>query len=240
MKTIKVLIVEDEWIVSEEIKEVLESKGFQVIGQAEDDVTAIELMNENPADIILMDIQIEGSCDGIELADKIQKTHSCAIIFLTANAKEQQVERAKQVKPAAYIVKPFQEKNLEMAIEMAFNNMSEAEEKSKEESYIISDHIFIRDNSRFRRIALDKIHFVKATGSYIEIVTEDSKYTLAVNLKSFESRLSDTRFLRIHRSHLINLNQIEEYDGGRVFIGGEALSIGNSYKNDFLRHIKFL
>ena len=239
MKTIKVLIVEDEWIVSEEIKEVLESKGFLVVGQAEDE-SALELMNENPADIILMDIQIEGSCDGIELADKIQKSHNCAIIFLTANAEIQLVTRAKEVKPAAYIVKPFQEKNLEMAIEMAFNNMSDTDEKTKEESYIISDHIFIRDNSRFKRIALDKIHFVKAIGSYIEIITEDSKYTLAVNLKSFESRLSDTRFIRIHRSHLINLNQIEEYDGGRVFIGGEALPIGNSYKTDFLRHIKFL
>lgn len=240
MRTIKVLIVEDEWIVSEEIKEVLESKGFVVVGQAEDEETAIAIMQDNPADIILMDIKIAGPVDGIELADKIQKSFKCAIIFLTANAKEDLVNRAKQVKPSAYIVKPFQEKNLEMAIEMAFNNMADGEEKSKEESYIISDHIFIRDNGRFKRIALEKIHFVNAIGSYIEIVTEDSKYTLAVNLKSFESRLADTRFLRIHRSHLINLNQIEEYDGGRVFIGGEALPIGNSYKNDFLRHIKFL
>ncbi|MGB3466218.1 MAG: response regulator [Cyclobacteriaceae bacterium] len=240
MDIIKVMIVEDEWIVSEEIKEVLEYKGFEVVGQAEDGDSAIKLMNANPADIVLMDIQIGGPYDGIELAERIKKKHACAIIFLTANAKEHHVERAKQIKPAAYIIKPFQEKNLEMAIEMAINNRSEKDTTPKAESYIISDHIFIRDSGRYKRIALEQIYYVNAVGSYIEIITKDQKLTLAVNLKAFEARLSDSRFLRIHRSHLINLNQIEEYDGVKVYLGGEALPIGNSYKDEFLLHIKFL
>lgn len=238
MRKIKVLIVEDIWIVSEEIKEIMESSGFEVIGQAEDSDSAMEILSETPSDVVLTDIKIKGNLDGIELAEKILKKHKCAIIFLTAYLTPDLAARAKAIKPSAYIVKPFDGQNLQMAVELAFNNMSVAEEDAGEESFIVSDHIFVKDGERYKRIALADILFVNAAGSYTEIITSGAKYSISINLKSFEAKVNDKRFIRIHRSHLVNLYHVNQYDYGRVYIGNHSLPISAAYKDIFGRSIR--
>ena len=120
---INVLIVEDEWITSEEIKEVLEANEIRVVGQTDNAEEALALTSENKVDVALLDIHIKGQKDGIELAEEISKIRSTAIIFLTAFDDAEYISRAKQVLPAAYLIKPFQAKSLMLSIEMAFNNL---------------------------------------------------------------------------------------------------------------------
>ncbi len=240
MQKIRVLIVEDEWIVSEEVKELLERKGYVVQGQAEDAASALEILSEKEVDVALLDINIKGDKDGIELAHDIIRKHQCALIFLTAFDDEIFLNRAKAVKPAAYIVKPYEERNLQAAIEIAFNNLAESEVEPKENSYFVSDHIFIRDQSRFKKIALEKILFVEAVGSYTDIYTDDGKSTLAVNLKTFEENLDSPKFLRTHRSYLVNLSKVDEYEGNRVFVGGKPIPISSSHKEEVMKRFKFI
>ncbi len=124
MQKVRVLIVEDEWIISEEIKEILQKKGYEVVGQAEDAKSALEILQDAVADVVLTDIQIKGKMDGIDLAHEITSKYLCAIIFLTAFDDEHFLNRAKKVKPATYIVKPFEERNLKAAIEIAYDKIS--------------------------------------------------------------------------------------------------------------------
>ena len=112
MNKIKVLVVEDEWIVSQEITEILESNNFEVIGQAADAKKALELVSSNPPDVALLDINIKGEIDGIELAKSLRSKFSLAIVFLTAYSDNQSVNRAKEVNPQSFLVKPFNEKNV--------------------------------------------------------------------------------------------------------------------------------
>ena len=238
MRKIKVLIVEDIWIVSEEIKEIMESSGFEVIGQAEDSEAAFEVLEKTVADVVLMDIKIKGDLDGIQLAERILKKHNCAIIFLTAFLTPDLAARAKAIKPSAYIVKPFDGQNLQMAVELAFNNMAEEENGPEEESFIVSDHIFVKDGERYKRIALTDILFVNAAGSYTEIITSEAKYSISINLKNFENKVNDKRFIRIHRSHLVNLFHVHQYDYGRVYIGDHSLPISAAYKEIFTKSIR--
>lgn len=240
MQRIRVLVVEDEWIVSEEVKELLLLSGYEVAGQAAEANDALEILDEKKVDVALLDINIDGDTDGIELAHQILEKHQCAIIFLTAFDDDKFINRAKGVKPAAYIVKPFEERNLKIAIEMAFNNLVESNQKPKEESYIIKDSIFIKDNSRFKKVSIENILFVEAVGSYTEIHTTEGKYTLAINLKHLELNLDHPNFFRIHRSYLINLSQIQEYEGNRVFIGSQTIPISSSHKDEFMNRFKFL
>jgi len=238
VRNIKVLIVEDIWIVSEEIKEIMEASGFEVIGQAEDSKSAISILQETPADVVLMDIKIKGEIDGIELASKILETHFCAIIFLTAYLTPDLAERAKAIKPSAYIVKPFEEQNLQIAVELAFNNMAKEDKSTKEESFIVLDHLFVRDGDRFKRLKLTDILFVNASGSYTKIVTKTGKYALTVNLKYFESKINDKHFIRIHRSHVVNLLHVEQYDNTRVYIGDHSLAMSAAYKDNFMKSLR--
>ncbi len=240
MANIRVLIVEDQYIVSEEIKEILIAKGFQVIGQCASANEALELLESSLCDVAILDINIEGDRDGIELAGEIMKKHRCAIIYLTAYADEKFLERAKKTQPAAYIVKPFEETNLHMAVEIAFNNLLEAGHRPERDVLQIKDFIFIKDNTRYKKIKLDQIRYAQAEGSYTKVLVNDSPITLAINLKTFESHLSSPEFMRIHRSYVVNLKKVEEYEGNRLFINQEAIPISSSFKADFISKFTFL
>ena len=189
MQRIKVLIVEDEVIIAEEIKELLLKNGCEVVAQAEDAESALHSVKNEIIDIALLDININGSMDGIDLAKRILKDHRCAIIFLTAFSDEHFTRRAKEVKPAAYIVKPFEERNLIIAIEMAFNNLIADDSEMNSNAFFMTDYVFIKDSFRFKKVALESIHYVEAIGSYIDIHTDTGKFTLAINLKTFEQNL---------------------------------------------------
>ncbi len=240
MQNIRVLIVEDELIVSEEIKELLTSKGFEVVGQCTSAEEALSVLNGSPADIALLDINIEGSTDGIDLAHSILKSHECAVIFLTAFADDNFFNRAKEVKPAAYIVKPFEERNLQMAIEVAFNNLVENGGSPKSEAYKMRDSIFIKESTRFKKIALEAIQYAEASGSYTDVITERGVTTLAINLKHFEGHLEAPYFMRVHRSYVVNLTKVDEYEGNRIFINNKTIPLSTSYKEEFLRKFTFI
>lgn len=240
MSSARILIVEDQVIVSEEIKEILLAKGYEVIAQCTSAEEAHEALEKYACDVAILDINIEGDKDGIELAGEILEKHRCAIIFLTAYADKQFLARAKRVKPAAYIVKPFEETNLQMAIEIAFNNLLEAGVEPKQEGFRVKDFIFIKDNTRYRKIKLDQIKYAEAEGSYTKVLMDEASLTLAINLKTFEQHLSSPEFMRIHRSYVINLQKIEEYEGNRVFINQKPIPISSTFKEDFMRRFTFL
>lgn len=240
MKNISVLIVEDEWIVSEEIMEVLTQSGYNVVGQVEDGNSALDILKEKEVDVALLDINIKGVMDGIELAHDIVKEFNCAIIFLTAFDDDHFINRAKKVKPAAYIVKPYQARNLEMAIEMAFNNLLASENPPKNESFFMPDYVFVKENSRFLKVRLEDIYFAEAVGSYTDIHIESGKKTVAINLKAFESSIDSSVFLRVHRSYLVNLSHIGAIDGNRVFINEKPIPISSSHKNELMERFKFI
>lgn len=240
MASARILIVEDQVIVSEEIKEILLAKGYDVIAQCTSASEALEVLQTKACDVAILDINIEGDRDGIELAGEILRKHKCAIIFLTAYADEQFLSRAKKVKPAAYIVKPFEATNLQMAIEIAFNNLLEAGVEPNKEGFRIKDFVFIKDNTRYRKIKLDQIKYAEAEGSYTKVLLDEASVTLAINLKSFEQHLSSPEFMRIHRSYVINLQKIEEYEGNRVFINHQPIPISSTFKEDFMKRFTFL
>ncbi len=241
MDRIKVLIVEDEWLVSEEIKELLLKNNFNVIGQAEDAQSAMELVSSEQPDIAILDINIKGSDDGIDLARKLKDTSGTPVIFLTAYDDNYFLERAKTVDPKAYLVKPFQEKSLVVALKMAFQNMEEAQaEEKSEEVFVMTDRIFLKDGSRFFKVPLRSIRYVEADGSYCNIYAESGKYTLAINLKSFESKINDQSIIRVHRSYLVNLEHIDAIEGNQLFVGKQVVPVSQSHYDLVIKSLRMI
>ncbi len=119
MNTIKILVVEDEVIVAHDIANRLKRMGHQVIATVASGEAAIEKASENKPDLVLMDIVLKGDMDGITAAKKIQAKINVPIVFLTAYADQTTLERAKITNPFGYIVKPFQQQDLQVAIEIA-------------------------------------------------------------------------------------------------------------------------
>ncbi len=130
---VKILVVEDELIVAMELKSRLHELGYSVCGTVVSGEEAIELTARHNPDIILMDINIKGAYDGVRAAEIIKIDHDIPIIFLTAFSDPKTLQRAKITEPYGYIIKPFEEKEVHTAIEIAVykHNMEKTLRESK-------------------------------------------------------------------------------------------------------------
>ncbi|MEX2443671.1 MAG: response regulator [Alkalispirochaeta sp.] len=114
-----VLIVEDESIVALDLENRLISMGFSVVGRAGTGAEALEIVERAPPHVVLMDIQLRGDIDGIDTADRIQEAYDVPVIFLTAFSDSDSLDRAKRSNAYGYLLKPFQERELSISIELA-------------------------------------------------------------------------------------------------------------------------
>lgn len=237
MNKVKILVVEDEFIVAEEISEVLNLHNFEVVGKASNASDALELVKDKHPDIVLLDIHIEGERDGIEVAHKIREMGNTAIIFLSAFDDKEYLERASEVEPAAYIVKPFEARNLIVAIKLAFKKL-EKNPGDEEDTFFVEDRIFIKEGNRFNKLMVNTITFVAAVGSYSDIYTNERKITLTLNLKQFYLKLNHPKFIRVHRSYLVNVDAIDSLEGNTIHIGPHQIPVSASHKEEFLKSIR--
>ena len=114
----RVLVVEDEHLVALDIQRGLERMGHHVTVAYEGE-RAVSLFDETRFDLVLMDIKLGGSLDGIEAAQAIRRRYDVPVIYLTAYADNQTLARARVTEPYGYVLKPFQERELRAAIDMA-------------------------------------------------------------------------------------------------------------------------
>ncbi len=127
----QILIVEDEGIIAIEMQDRLESLGYYVPNTVSSGEQAIQVAAEERPDLVLMDIMLHGEMDGVEAAEQIHTRFDIPIIFLTAHTDAHTLQRAKVTEPFGYIVKPFEERELHIAIEMSLYK-HQAEQKLRE------------------------------------------------------------------------------------------------------------
>jgi len=131
----RIVIADDEIIIASQIEECLRSNGYDVVGIASSGEDAVAMALDLKPDLMLMDIVMPGKLDGISAAAKINDALHLPVIFLTAYADEEMIQRAKPIGPYAYVLKPLQERQLLAAIEIALhkNIMQQKLKKAKEE-----------------------------------------------------------------------------------------------------------
>lgn len=124
MSAIRVLIVEDDPIISEDIRDMLTNVDYQVVGTAYDKNEALQAIDKIKPDLVLMDINLEGDFEGFQIAEYINKKHKIPFLYLTSYSGKEIVNRAKATLPMGYLVKPFNEQELYSSIEIALYNFS--------------------------------------------------------------------------------------------------------------------
>jgi DNA-binding NarL/FixJ family response regulator len=114
-----IFIVEDEKIVAEDLKRILERLGYKIVGSEANGEKAIEQMKIVKPDLVLMDIRIQGPMDGIDVAEHVFVQYEIPVVYLTAYADDVTLDRAKSTLAAGYILKPFEERSVKTTIELA-------------------------------------------------------------------------------------------------------------------------
>lgn len=220
MEPAKILIVEDEFIISEKLSADLLEIGYQITGVVCSGEEAIEAVTSNPPDLIIMDVNIDGALDGIETTRLIQEKMTIPVIYLTGLTDYEVFRKARQTRPAGYLSKPYNRQDIFHAIELALHSAEEqpadqAPETNADESIrILNDRIFLKDNRNcFNKISFEDIFWIKADGSYSLIETKQGKYLASNTIKVIEKKISNPQFVRIHRSFLINLEWVKQIVG---------------------------
>jgi two-component system, response regulator PdtaR len=136
MADTSIMLVEDEIIVAADVKNRLENMGYAVLGIFDTGEEAIQKAGELKPDLVLMDIVLKGEMDGIDAAQKIRELFDIPLIYLTAYSDEKTLERAKVTEPFGYVLKPFEDREIQSAIEMAlYKHQMEKKLKESEEKY---------------------------------------------------------------------------------------------------------
>jgi len=232
----KILIVEDELIIAEDLRDTLEAMHCEVIGVAYNMHRAIQLIEKSHPDMVLLDIMLNGVDMGISIAEEINKKYKIPFIFVTAFSDSATLEKAKITKPAAYLVKPFQEKSVYAAIELALSRHSYENERLHSEynkEMISHNGFWIKDGNEFKNIDFEKVLWLRALGNYVEIKTHDRKFMIRSPLKNIGLQLPENKFIRIHKSYIVFKNLINRIENTYMVIDGVRLPIGKKYK-DFL------
>ncbi len=142
MAPAKILIVEDEALIARDIELSLENLGYEVVGIAADGASAIKKVSETHPDLILMDIILRGADDGITVTQKIQEQYQVPVVYLTAYADEATLERVKTTQSFGYILKPFEERNLRVTIDLALSRWQQ-QVQAQSKSALHSEHLAI-------------------------------------------------------------------------------------------------
>jgi DNA-binding LytR/AlgR family response regulator len=252
MNAVKILVVEDDFIIAEDIAQILQNTGYTIIGIIAQGEAVMDSIEQERPDLILLDITLAGKKTGIEVGEEIYKYHrDIPFIYITSYSDQNTVEKAKHTFPSAYMTKPFDERDLEIAIELAIFNFSQAKtarlehseplhSKSEQEPFILTDCIFVKKENRFEKIELRKILYIEASGHYLIFYTIDGKqFMIGGSLKSFMERITQKIFIQVHRSFIVNIENITGFDEDSIYFEKRLVPLSKTFKKDFIEKFRF-
>lgn len=240
MDKVKILVVEDEIIIADNICDTLEELGYEVLEPAINYTEALQRIDEELPDIAILDIYLSGNKTGIDVAKEIKEHYNFPFIFLTSNSDNFTLNKAKEVRPQSYLVKPFSKEELYTSIEIALHNFSKKVGELNNDNLIIKDALFIKEKGLFSKINFDDILYLKSSHIYLEIVlTSHQKIVVRTSLNEIIEKLN-RKFLRIHRGYIVNTDYLTFISQASVKIQDVEIPIGRKYKEDIVNRINLI
>ncbi len=241
MATIKIGIVENEIIIARTIQSTLKQLGYLHCGPADTYSDAIEMIENEKPDLLLLDINLTGARDGIDVAGVTNEKYKIPFIFLTAIADEDTLNRARAVKPHAYILKPFSKEELFMAIEIALSNFSLVKSETsphQQQTYSAKDFAFYKDGQNFHKVFYNEIHYIQTEDNYTTVFCNSNrKIVVRSTFSEMFQSLPANDFAQTHRSFAVNLSKITSVEALDVIIGEAKVPISKSYREAFLEKL---
>ena len=218
------IIVDDNKIARTTMKQLVSQvKDMLLVGECANAMDAYNLLQEQPVDIILLDIEMPGMT-GLELTKNLGNNKP--IIIFTTSKKEYAAE-AFELNVADYIVKPVTPARFIQAIDKAREILQSNTEEVKMDD---DEFIFIRDSNIVRRLKLDDILFAEAMGDYVKLLTSQKFFAIHTTLKAVEERLPANKFIRVHRSYIVAITKIDTIQDGALVINGKPVPVADAYR----------
>ncbi|MEQ9229519.1 MAG: response regulator [Cyclobacteriaceae bacterium] len=233
----KILIVEDDFVVSKNLVVTLEEREYDVLGTVESGEELLECLKNTETDLVIMDINLAGQIDGVQTTGKLRTNHNVPVLYLTADRDPHTLERAKLTNPDGYLIKPFDSDELVSAIEIAIHRHQLESGNKRDDTVINDDHLFVRVKNRLEKVKFDDILLIEANDIYATLITGSRKYILSYSLKTLQEKISSSVLMRVHRSFMININHIDAIEDNYIIIQNHNVPIGKTYKDDLMKRL---
>lgn len=241
---IKILIVEDNVIIADDMQSMLEEIGYEIVDNVIVYEQAVEVLKTEQVDLVLIDIILASDKTGIDLGKHIRENYDIPFIFVTSNSDRATVENAKTVKPNGYLVKPFEQQDLYTSIEIALSNFIYGKQRNIQSSdsenfddheetlsnSVLKDSIFVKKQHLYYRIQFGDIRFIKADNVYLEVNTVDKKFLVRSPLKDYLEKLPKNKFYRAHKSYIVNVDHIDAINSKDIMVNNTLIPISKEFK----------
>ena len=229
---LKCIIIDDEPIARKVIEEFIEDIDFmELVGQAENPAKAIKLLNDNPADVIFLDINMP-TISGINF---LKSSKNMASIIMTTAYAEYAVE-AFSLDVLDYLVKPIPFERFLKACNKA-KEVYAAKQRLTVAPQPVNDHFFIKCDNQIEKVNYADLLYADSMLNYVLLYTTTRKMIVYITLKSLEEQLPKDQFIKVHKSFIVNRGNIKSIEGNMINIGNEKITISQNLREKVLSEI---
>lgn len=221
---LKCAIVDDSTLQRLSIVKLIENHPqLDLVAEYNNAIEAKMGLTNNTIDLIFLDIEMP-ILSGFDLLDDL--AHKPQIIFVTGKTKY--AFKAFDYDAVDYLRKPISKDRFLNAVHKAITNFK----LKNDEGFDEEDFIFVKSNLKKRKVFLNELRYIEALGDYVKLVTEHDALVVLSTMKAFEALLPKDRFLRIHKSYIVNLDKVERYNSKVIELDKEQLPLSRNRKAD--------
>ncbi|MCK5028155.1 MAG: response regulator transcription factor [Bacteroidales bacterium] len=226
---IKCITIDDEPLALKQISGFVEKTPyFELVASCKSAFEAMDVLSKEKVDLMFVDIQMP-DLTGIDFVKSLNNEQR--IIFTTAY-QEYALEGFK-VNALDYILKPFGYDEFLKAANKALSHF-DLLKKATVQNDSKDDYLFVKSEYKIKRINLNDIQYIEGLREYVKIVLKDEEPVLSLmSLKSLEEKLPQQRFMRVHRSFIVNLDEVQTIERSRIIFGKAYIPVSEQYKDKF-------
>jgi len=213
------------------IKLVNETMGLHLVGEYSNALDAKNCVNNVNIDLIFLDIEMP-LINGFDLLDGLKQKPQ--IIFITSKADY--AVKAFDYEATDFLQKPISKERFQKAVKKAI----ELHQLKNDTHEDLGEANIIKSNLKKQKVYITKIKWIEALGDYIKVVTDDENHLVLSTMKSFESELPEGKFLRVHKSYILNIERIEKFNSKFAEIGSNKIPISRNKRDSIAKAIALL
>lgn len=227
---IKILIVDDEVLIAEHLKSVMQTFGCSNFAMAHSPHTALDLLKSYKPDIVFLDIRLYKNQEGIEIGERINQEFKIPFIYITAFSDSSIIKTALHTHPASFITKPYKAADIFAALSLVYINNPN----------LSKSYINFKYGNEYIKFPTHEIQLIERQGNYIKIHCATKKYLLRNSIEWMADKLPDDIFFRVHRSFLVNLRCIDKHTTEHISIHNIEIPISRRLKDALIEKIATL
>lgn len=222
-----IIVDDDEASVNVFLQMVKQVEYLEVIQTCSNPLEAMDTLNRNEVDVMFLDIEMP-EMSGMEMLKALDKKPQ---VILTTSHKEYALD-AYELNVIDYLVKPIKLPRLLKAL----SKVKHPKDTLKAEQ----DYFFVKKDSVLTKVPVQDILWIEALGDYVTLHTRNGKFILHVTLKSVEGKLPGNKFVRVHRSYIVQIDNVRTVEDTTIYINEVSIPIGALYKDNFIRRLNTL